>query len=385
MSVRTGGFIQGGTFNSLTQPSSSDLVTEYGDLYVWGVQTVASGCSGVNGNSSVANLSSPVQVGTFGLWKSLSTAESSLGVKSDGTLWGVGINNHGALGQNDIIARSSFVQVGAGTDWSRVHIHSHHALAVKTDGTLWACGRNTYGQLGDGTTISRSSPVQIGSDTNWLHVAGGYLWSLGVKTDGTLWTWGNGSNGALGLNNTTNYSTPKQVGALTTWTEKIGWNDYGIYAVKTDGTLWSWGINNMGQVGDGTTANKSSPVQIGSSTDWATPGRGQQDEGFCVKADGSLFGWGRNQYGSVGDGSTTQRNSPVQIGALTNWSYVDGGGYFAAALKTNGTVWTWGRSGDGRLGLNNITNYSSPKQVGTESNWVFLAAGSYNVKLIKRY
>jgi alpha-tubulin suppressor-like RCC1 family protein len=161
--------------------------------------------------------------------------------------------------------------VGSLTTWLNVSAGFAYTLATKTDGTLWSWGYNVSGQLATGNTTKYSSPKQVGALTNWLTVSAGNYNSYAVKTDGTIWSWGLGTSGQLGLGNTTNYSSPKQIGALTTWS-KIGTNFYtnNAYAIKTDGTFWSWGPNLAGQLGLGNITNYSSPKQMGSLTSWTT-------------------------------------------------------------------------------------------------------------------
>ena len=138
------------------------------------------------------------------------------------------------------------------------------------DGNLYAWGWNSYGQLGintASTTVYYSSPVQVGSLTNWKQVSGGYYHTTAIKTDGTLWTWGYNAYGQLGNGTTTNYSSPIQVGPLTNWKQVAG-GQHHTAAIKTDGTLWTWGYNISGQLGNGNVGYYSSPIQVGSLTNW---------------------------------------------------------------------------------------------------------------------
>ena len=157
---------------------------------------------------------------------------------------------------------------------------------------LWSWGYNSYGGLGDGTTTSKSSPIQIGALTSWASVSAsgpaGLAGSAAIKTDGTLWTWGKNAYGQLGLSNITNYSSPKQVGSLTNW-QYVDQNDRFCLAIKTDGTLWSWGKNGY-NLGLGNSTNYSSPVQIGSLTDWAKVYGGSGNV-TAIKTDGTLWSW----------------------------------------------------------------------------------------------
>ena len=293
-------------------------------------------------------------------------------------LWSWGSGNHGQLGQGDTTDYSSPVQIGALTDWLKVALTYQNSLAIKTDGTLWAWGRDWRGELGQGTfNVPKSSPVQVGALTDWAEISGG-MWSvLTVKTDGTMWAWGNNSYGQLGQGNTTRYSSPVQVGALTTWL-KVANGPYHTLATKTDGTLWCWGRGNGGQLGQGNTTDYSSPVQVGALTDWASPagaGFTADENSYCVKTDGTLWAWGSNAYGQLGLGNTTYYSSPVQVGALTDWDKPYGGENGGAFIKTDGTIWGVGQNSYGELGDSSTTTRSSPVQVGALTTWDSLAKG----------
>tara|TARA_R110000851_G_scaffold51060_1_gene121580 strand:+ start:816 stop:2042 length:1227 start_codon:yes stop_codon:yes gene_type:complete len=293
-------------------------------------------------------------------------------------IWGFGYNAYGQIGDSTTTNRSSPVQVGALTTWSKIAPQSDGCIAVKSDGTLWSWGRNTNGQLGQGNTTNRSSPVQVGALTTWVQVGGTKFSGYAIKTDGTLWSWGLNSSGELGLNNTTNYSSPVQIGALTDWYKVDGGSAFAL-AIKTDGTLWGWGKNNLGQLGDGTTTNRSSPVQIGSLTNWSSLAKLQATPGCrAIKTDGTLWAWGENAYGELGlgdSGFSFKRSSPVQVGALTTWLEVAAGPYQTLATQTNGKVYSWGQGTNGKLGQGNTTNYSSPVQIGALTTWLSVAAG----------
>ena len=161
-----------------------------------------------------------------------------------------------------------------------------------------------------------------------------------------LYTWGRNLWGELGNGTAPNTVFFQQIGTATDWPtdkEKLtGCGDGGgNHAIKTNGTLWAWGNNENGRLGDGTTTNRSSPVQIGALSDWAKI-KGGNRHVLAIKTNGTLWAWGSNTSGQLGDGTTTDRSSPVQIGALSDWSQVNGGNSFSIAIKTNGTLWSWG-------------------------------------------
>jgi len=297
-------------------------------------------------------------------------------------LYAWGRNNNGQLGLGNTTDYSSPSQVGSLTNWLQI-TSQYETLAIKTDGTLWAWGRNNHGQLGLGNRTNYSSPKQVGALTAWSVVSTGYgAFSGAIKTDGTLWTWGRGNSGQLGHGNTTSYSSPKQVGALTTWSKLDCGGNGQILAIKTDGTLWAWGQSNLGQLGLGNTTAISSPAQVGALTNWLKVSAGYYTT-LAVKTDGTLWMWGQNFFGNLGLGNRTNYSSPKQVGALTTWSNISGiaNGGVSAAIKTDGALWMWGRNDYGQLGLGNDTSYSSPKQVGSLTNWLSIATSYFTVSL----
>jgi alpha-tubulin suppressor-like RCC1 family protein len=364
-------------FNPLAAQTTT--TTYYPYLYGWGQNVV-----GQLGLGNTTSYSSPTQIGSLTDWSSIACGLScTLSIKNDGTLWAWGQNTNGQLGLSNLTNYSSPKQVGALTNWRQVSsgINSNTA-AIKTDGTLWAWGYNNLGSLGFGNTTRYSSPKQVGALTNWsvVSVNGTDGNTLAVKTDGTLWAWGDNTYGQLGLGNTTNYSSPKQVGALTNWLSVASGNVSSI-ATKTDGTLWAWGNNGNGQLGTSNTTAYSSPKQVGALTTWNYINTGWETSAMAIKTDGTLWSWGQNSIGQLGLGNTTYYSSPKQVGALTNWLIIAGG--FAGSsvsVKTDGTLWSWGRNNNGQLGLGNTTSYSSPKQVGSITTWLKVACGRYHTE-----
>ena len=340
-------------------------------LWSWGLNN-----SGQLGQQNTASLSSPVQVGALTTWSAVSGGyRHSLALKNDRTLWSWGSGSY--LGLGDAVNRSSPVQVGALTTWSAISSGQHHSLALKTDGTLWAWGNNVTGPLGLGDAVNRSSPVQVGALTTWSAISAGYKHSLALKTDGTLWAWGKNynNNGTLGLGDNINRSSPVQVGTLTTWSViSVGYRH--SLAIKTDGTLWTWGQYAGGVLGLGEGVDRSSPVQVGTLTTWSAAS-GAYRHSLAIKTDGTLWAWGRNyNNGQLGLGDIIDRSSPVQVGTLTTWSAIGSNSFHSLAIKTDGTLWDWGKNADGQLGVGDTARRSSPVQVGTLATWTAIAKGS---------
>jgi len=345
-------------------------------LYTWG-----NGVGGLLGLNDVVSRSSPTQVGTNTDWALLGgvTNYSSAAIKNDGTLWAWGYNGYGQLGQNNVVYRSSPTQVGALTTWSKVLNSSYGLFAIKTDGTLWAWGYNGYGQLGQNDLVYRSSPVQVGSGTTWskLAVGSNFFCAGAIKTDGTLWMWGYNAQGQLGQNNVVFRSSPVQVGSATNWSILTGSGCFNTAALKTDGTLWTWGSNGSGALGQGDNINRSSPTQVGSATNWSKA-QSYNAQHVAIKTDGTLWAWGANNDGQLGLNDLANRSSPTQVGVLTNWSLASTSNKLAGGIKTNGTLWTWGNGTEfsgGALGQNNDIVRSSPTQVGAGTTWLDLCMG----------
>lgn len=302
---------------------ASFSVKSDGTLWAWG--------NNQWGNLGLGDLvyrSSPVQVGALTNWSKVDAGVyyTTLAIKTDGTLWAWGYGAAGNMGNpNDLSARSSPVQVGTDTNWAYTANGVLGWHATKTNGTLWWCGGGqTSGVSGlnsSGAAAYRSSPTQVGALTNWLRPATYQYTACCTKTDGTLWSWGNNNYGELGHSNLIYRSSPVQVGALTNWSY-CEITTGGAIALKTDGTLWAWGSSNSGNQGITPKVDRSSPTQIGTDTNWSSFSMGYELNVSAIKTNGTLWGWGNNVFGNLGDGTNVNKSSPVQIGASTTWNSV---------------------------------------------------------------
>lgn len=350
------------------------------------------GWAGDNGVGPYASSPRIVDYSGPGEWKSISCRlYHTYGLKTDGTIWGWGNGGEGRLGAAVATYASPITPAGGGTNWRQVRAGAVSSYGLKTDGTLWCWGRNTVGQLGDGTTTSRLSPVTTaGGGTNWKFVNFIDDGGCGIKTDGTLWTWGSNFTYQLGDGSATNRSSPVTTsGGGTNWKFAGGGNYFG-FGIKTDGTLWVWGSNGTGELGDGSTIARASPVTTaGGGTNWAYAAGGF---GFmaATKTDGTLWTWGLGSLGRLGSGSTTDRSSPATVaGGGTTWRSVNCGIDICVAVKTDGTAWAWGQNewgevGDGTSGTAN--NRSSPvSMVGGITTWKEFYAGEYGTAGIATY
>ncbi len=388
-----------GAIHKIGTASSSPVINTYSFTtadYSRRLYTTGNGSHGIHGlNGNNEQYSSPTQVGTNTNWATTGNSvekrysDSVMMRKTDGTLWAWGRNQKGELGLNNETSYSSPMQIGTETTWESATFGYSFVVANKTDGTLWSWGNNGDAMLGQGNTTLYSSPTQVGTDTNWTSkLAAGENASFAIKTDGTLWSWGNYSYGQLAQNNQTEYSSPKQVGTDTTWADlpRAMGNGNACGAIKTNGTLWMWGMEyNSGVFGDnnGGSNFQSSPIQIGTDTNWkgiSLSGADEYIRSMWTKTDGTLWMCGRGQRGALGQNNLTDYSSPVQIPGTT-WDTTtpdnsfNTGGSSSGALKTDGTLWTWGTGAQGWQGHNNTTSYSSPKQVGTNTTWAGFTFG----------
>ncbi|SHI94375.1 RCC1 domain-containing protein [Flavobacterium haoranii] len=252
-------------------------------------------------------------------------------------------------------------------------------LSPNTDYHWWVasvCGNDQtqWVYCGSFTTLSNASGC-------WETISAGYTHSVGIKTDGTLWAWGDNGYGQLGDGTTIAKSSPTQIGTANNW-QSVSASGGFTLAIKADGTLWAWGNNTFGQLGDGTTTNKITPTQIGTSTNWIRVATG---EGFvlAIRDNGALWAWGNNNFGQLGDGTTVNKIVPTQIGTDTSWLKIAAGNGFSLATKMNGTLWTWGNNSDGQLGNGTTNNAIVPTQIGTDNDWADVAAG-YNHSVGKK-
>jgi len=251
---------------------------------------------------------------------------------------------------------------------------AQHSLAISADGTLWAWGLNTNGQTGLGTTTgNQTTPAQVGTATNWIQVSAGHIHSNAIRSDGTLWAWGAGGNGQTGLGTTTGtQTTPAQVGTATNWTQVSAEQSHSL-AIRSDGTLWSWGFNANGRTGLGISSltNTLVPTQVGIDTTWSQVSAGESYS-LALRSDGTLWAWGSNENGQTGLGITAgDQTTPAQVGTVTNWTQVSAGANHSHAIRSDGTLWAWGTNADGRTGLGTTTgNQTTPLQVGTASDWL---------------
>ena len=349
-------------------------------LWAWGNNN-----SGQLGDGTTSNRSVPVQVGGLTGVVKISTGNlHSLAIKLDGSVWAWGYNNGGQLGDLTTTSRSTPIQVGGIAGAVGISGGHSHSLAVKFDGTVWAWGQNSYGQLGDGTLTNRLTPVQTAGLSGVVDVAAGHDNSLALLNGGTLMAWGSNSYGQLGTGSGMHHSTAVQVYGLTGIVSVSTGNrdSYHVLALKSDGTIWAFGSNRYGKIGDETTINRALPVQVAGVSNAIAVSAGYLHS-MAIRDDGAILSWGSNHDGQLGCGGYTISNTPIQANGLSNVASVSAGEGQSLALMTDGTVFSWGNNWYGQLGDGTEIGRGTPAQINTLSSIIEIAAGSTHCLALK--
>lgn len=234
---------------------------------------------------------------------------------------------------------------------------------------------------------NESAPSNTWAKPDWSgpaaapEVAAGASHAVALRSDGSLCTWGNNAYGQLGDGTTLHRNMAAQVDDDGDWSAVAAGGSHTI-ALKADGTLWAWGYNTYGQLGDGTSVSKSIPAQIGTSSEWRQVAAGSAHT-LALKADGSLWAWGNNWNGQLGDGTTSYRYVPTRIGEETQWTAIAAGDSHSLALQADGSLWAWGRNTAGELGDGTTQSRSVPTRIGTDTDWAAVRGGGYRTIALK--
>ncbi len=360
-----------GSTNALFSTHLAGQIFEIRDGVLWAAGTNS---NGQLGDSTKKTPKKFIQINAGNNWVSVAPGILfTIGIKSDGTLWGWGANDSSQLGIMPLTDHVVPTRIGTDSDWVSVAAGMRHCLGLKNDGSLWAWGGNAYGKLGNGTTTKASVPIRIGTDNNWIAIVAGADHSMGLKSDGTLWTWGDNRSKQLGRDATVSYLVPGKVGTDHNWA-KIACGFRQSFGIKADGSLWCWGQNTYGVLGlDSAISQAVTPVRVGNSNKWVHIASGNFTT-MGIQADGSLWTWGNNLNGEMGNDNQLQpQYTPKRFGLDNDWCYVTGSS-ICMARKANGSLWHWGANFSGYLG---DSYYSSvPVEIGKTNCWANLTSGS---------
>ncbi len=323
----------------------STLIKGNGRLFTFGL-----GTAGQLGLGSTANKLSPTPVNSATWIKTCAGSTHTLGILSNGSMWSAGSNSYGQLGRTNT-PTSSFSQVGSDARWIDVKCGDDFTLALRGDGTIWGFGRNDVGQLGDGSFTNRTAPTQIPGTSKWIAIAAGSSHGLAIRSNGGLYAWGKNNNGQLGSNYPNNQWTPTQVGGTSpdySWVAVACGQEHTL-ALRNDGSLWAWGKNNVGQIGkNSTSANVTIPWNAGNGFISVVSGN-YANHNFAQFQFGQVHAWGSNSNGQLGDGTTSNRSNLDWWLPVTATYLAAGGNHTLARFSSYAA--SWGSNLNGELGL----------------------------------
>lgn len=308
--------------------------------------------------------------------------EHSLAVCSDGTVEAWGEGGDGQLGQGANAGSLVPVTVNGLSGVTAVAAAFYHSLALRSDGTVWAWGGNVHGQLGTGNNTPGNVPMQVTGLTGITAIAAGWYHNIALKNDGTVWTWGFNNVGQLGDGTNTSSNVPLQVPGLTDVVAVAGGSYYHSLVLKNDGTVWGWGYNYHGQLGDGTNNDTNVPVQANTPFGILALVMGG-DASFALLSDGSVYSWGNNELGQLGDGTTNNSNTPALVAGLNGIVALAAGIESIVALDQTGALHAWGRNFFGEFGDGTTNSSSVPVNLPALPGVTTIAAGEYHVLRMK--
>jgi alpha-tubulin suppressor-like RCC1 family protein len=311
----------------------------------------------------------PGNVGYLASIIAISAGEShNLALKSDGTVWAWGWNGLGQLGNGTTNDAHTPVQVSGLSNVVAISGRGYHCLALKSDGTVWGWGWNSSGQLGNGSATNFITlPLQVIGLTNPAAISAGYTISLARMSNGTVRVWGTDRKGEMGQGVTGFYSyQPVQVPGLSN-VISVSADFQEPEALKTDGTIWMWGWNNLGQLGDGTTTDTNVPTQVQNLTNMIFVGATGDRNNCAIGSDRTVWTWGRNYNGQLGIGTMDQDPHPLPVPVPAFGKapviMVQTPDWHSLALESDGTLWGWGANDHGQLGNSTTNDAYSPTPV----------------------
>ena len=349
-----------------------------GTLWAWGRNT-----NGQLGDGTNIDKNTPTQIGTDSNWVTAAAGNNfSYAIKQDGTMYAWGNNNKGQLSNGTLTARNTPLQVGTESNWYRVACSFDYVIAQKSDNSFWGCGYNTFVQLGQGNqTDPNTQFLSVNISGAFISFQTGNRHTVLLKEDHTFWCWGSGGFGQFGNGFGTSNDIPAQPIPNNDW-EQITSSFNATLFKKNNGTIWAAGQNESGSLGFGNYSPYNYTIQqIGTENDW----RSIEASEYCTmitKNNGTLWSCGYNNTGQLGNGNTIQTNIFAQVGTATNWDKVRCGLFHTMALTNTGTLMAWGDNSFGQLGNGTFTNSLVPIQIGSTC---LLSNANFNKENVKIY
>lgn len=353
-----------------------------GALYCWGLGT--NGSLG-NGDAPERYIPNPQAINNSLTWLKISSGgpgfgggAHSCGIKTDNSLWCWGMGNSGQLGDNTAaISRATPNQITGGGSWKDISTGGQHSCGIMADDTMRCWGDGMNGRLGNAGTAPSATPVTLSGGGTWKSVGLGRDHTCGIKSDDTAWCWGHGSWGARGDGSTTTTrTTPVIVSGGYTWKMVSGGAGF-TCGIQTNDSLWCWGVGPNGQRGDGTTTtSQTTAIAVSGGGTWKKVSAGV-GHACAIKSDDTLWCWGLNTDAQLGDGTTTQSLVPVAVSGGGTWKNVYAADSHTCAMKSDDTLWCWGRGSTGLLGNVSLASpVSTPSAVTGGHKWKSADAGA---------
>jgi sugar lactone lactonase YvrE len=330
------------------------------------------------GSTSTVHFSIPGN--DIALSKTIDLKSHGMFIKSDGSLWGWGVNNYGQTGTNTTATQWVPVLVDNTHQWKQVSNGANHTVAIDVNGDMFACGGNDYGQVGDGTTFYRYILVPIGTSETWKFVSCGWGYSVAITTNGKAFAWGRNSQYQCGIVPAVDILQPTLINPSTDWAD-VSCGAAHTLLLKNDHSLYACGYGIEGQLGSAAPAIYQTPTLVNADQDWKQIQAGETSS-HAIKMNNQYYAWGGNAYGQLGNGNTNNVFTPTPIGNA-NWQNIHCNVYSVVGVQTDGSMYTWGYNTNGQLSHNSTSNILSPQAIGG-NDWAFGIGGADACLFVKQ-
>jgi alpha-tubulin suppressor-like RCC1 family protein len=373
------------TFCKIEGGGSSTYAIDYsGRVWAWGGNFV-----GQLGDNTIVNKLSPVRISgstkTFCDIKASNNA--ALALDNYGDVWAWGISYFGEFGQGVVFPYTPTSIKGSSKTFCEIATENLFTLAITSGGRIWSWGSNTSGQLGDNTTTMVRTPVSVaGAVKTFSRITAGSDHSYAIDKSGRIWSWGINNFGQLGINSVTSTNTPQSIlGAVKTFCKIAAGANHSL-GIDKNGRAWSWGLNTNGQLGLNALTSRRTPASVLGAVKTFCEISGGSLHSLAIDKNGRVWSWGQNNTGQLGDNTINTRTTPVSLlGGVKTFCRVTAGSQFSGGLDKNGRAWFWGLNGSGQLGDNSITSRRTPVSVaGAAKTFCQISAGESHVAAIDK-